>query len=74
MINAGCNRTDESHAVVILNFARDLLVDEEAIVEALKPDGKVKKYVTDFPNPTLAGQKDAIVTPASGCIHRGVRG
>ncbi len=33
--------------VVILNFARDMLVDEEAVVKALK-EGKVKKYVCDF--------------------------
>ena len=33
--------------VVLLNFARDLLVDEEAVCEALKA-GKMKKYVTDF--------------------------
>ncbi len=42
--------------VVILNFARDLLVDEEAILTAIE-EGKVKKYVTDFPNTTTAGKK-----------------
>ena len=46
--------------VIILNFARDLLVDEEAILEAIK-DGKVKKYVTDFPNTTTAGAEGCIV-------------
>ena len=51
--------------VVILNFARDLLVDEEAIVAAIE-EGKVKKYVTDFPNPTTAGKKGCIVTPHLG--------
>lgn len=51
--------------VVMMNFARDLLVDEEAMVEALR-DGKVKHYVTDFPNPTIAGVKGAIVTPHLG--------
>ena len=40
--------------VVLLNFARDLLVDEQALVEALEA-GKVKKYVTDFANPLVAG-------------------
>ena len=51
--------------VVVMNFARDLLVDEEVMVEALK-DGKVKHYVTDFPNTTVAGVKGAIVTPHLG--------
>lgn len=51
--------------VIILNFARDLLVDEEAILEAIK-DGKVKKYVTDFPNTTTAGAEGCIVIPHLG--------
>ena len=51
--------------VVVMNYARDLLVDEEVMVEALK-DGKVKHYVTDFPNTTVAGVKGAIVTPHLG--------
>ena len=51
--------------VVILNLARDLLVDEEALVEALE-NGKVKKYVTDFANPVVAGVKGTLVTPHLG--------
>lgn len=51
--------------VIVLNFARDLLVDEKAMIAALK-DGKVKRYVTDFPNTTVAGEKNAIVTPHLG--------
>lgn len=51
--------------VVVMNFARDLLVDEEDMVEALA-DGKVKHYVTDFPNTIVAGVKNAIVTPHLG--------
>lgn len=50
---------------VVLNFARDLLVDERAMVEALR-EGKIKHYVTDFPNTTIAGEKNAIVTPHLG--------
>jgi len=51
--------------VVILNFARDILVDEQALVEALEA-GKIKKYVTDFANPTVAGKENVIVTPHLG--------
>lgn len=51
--------------VVILNFARDLLVDEEALIEALE-NGKVKKYVTDFANPMVAGREGILVTPHLG--------
>ena len=51
--------------VVLLNFARDLLVDEQALVEALEA-GKVKKYVTDFANPLVAGAVNTLVTPHLG--------
>ena len=51
--------------VVVLNFARDLLVDEFDMVEALRQK-KVKKYVTDFPNPVTAGEKGCIVIPHLG--------
>lgn len=51
--------------VVVLNFARDVLVNSEAIVDALV-SGKVKRYVTDFPTPEIAGVKHAIVIPHLG--------
>lgn len=51
--------------VVLLNFARDLLVDEEAVLKAIG-EGRVKKYVTDFPNTTTAGKKGVIVIPHLG--------
>lgn len=51
--------------VVLLNFARDLLVNEEDLIEALDA-GKVKKYVTDFANPTVAGREGILVTPHLG--------
>ncbi len=50
---------------IVLNFARDLLVDEEAMVDALAA-GRVKRYVSDFPNPTTVGAKGCIVTPHLG--------
>ena len=51
--------------VVLLNYARDVLVDEEAVVDALRA-GKIKNYVSDFPNPTTAGVRGCIVTPHLG--------
>ncbi|MCI6006250.1 MAG: phosphoglycerate dehydrogenase [Blautia sp.] len=57
--------TKMKDGVVLLNFARDLLVDEEALIEALE-SGKVKKYVTDFANPLVAGREGILVTPHLG--------
>ncbi|MBR5637177.1 MAG: phosphoglycerate dehydrogenase [Pseudobutyrivibrio sp.] len=51
--------------VVILNFARDLLVDEKAVLDGIEA-GKVRHYVTDFANPTTAGAKGVICTPHLG--------
>ena len=51
--------------VVVLNFARNVLVDEEAMVDALV-SGHVKHYVSDFPTPITAGVKGAIVIPHLG--------
>ena len=51
--------------VVVLNFARNVLVEEEAIVDALV-SGHVKHYVTDFPTPQIVGVKGAIVIPHLG--------
>ncbi|MGN1266565.1 MAG: phosphoglycerate dehydrogenase [Dorea sp.] len=51
--------------VVVLNFARDVLVDEEAMVDALI-SGQVKHYVSDFPTPVTVGVKGAIVIPHLG--------
>lgn len=51
--------------VVILNFARDLLVNDDDMAEALT-SGKVKRYVTDFPNPKVMQMEHVIVTPHLG--------
>lgn len=51
--------------VIILNFARDLLANEEDILEGIK-QGKIRKYVTDFPNTTTAGKEGCIVIPHLG--------
>lgn len=51
--------------VVILNFARDVLVNEDDLAEALK-SGKVKKYMTDFANPKSVAMENTIVIPHLG--------
>ena len=64
MVNADAIALMKPTAIV-LNFARDLLVDEEAMVDALAA-GKIGKYVSDFPNTTTVGAKGCIVTPHLG--------
>ena len=51
--------------VIILNFARDLLVDDDAMAEALAC-GKVRRYVTDFPNEKTANMPGCIAIPHLG--------
>lgn len=51
--------------VVILNFARSELVDEDAMEAALR-SGKVKRYITDFPNDRIAGMEGVIAIPHLG--------
>jgi D-3-phosphoglycerate dehydrogenase len=51
--------------VILLNFARDVLVNEEDCLEAIKA-GKVRKYVSDFANSTTAGKEGCIVIPHLG--------
>ena len=64
MINESAIRKMKD-GVVVLNFARDLLVDDEAMEAALK-SGKVAKYVTDFPNPKSANMEGVIAIPHLG--------
>ncbi len=51
--------------VVILNFARDLLVDDDALKAALETH-KVKKYITDFPNDKTANMQGVVAIPHLG--------
>ena len=51
--------------VVILNMARDTLVNDDDMKEALE-SGKVAKYVTDFPNPAVMKMPKVIATPHLG--------
>jgi len=51
--------------VILLNFARDALVDDNALEEALKA-GKIKRYITDFPNDRTANMHGVIAIPHLG--------
>ena len=50
---------------VILNFARDAIVDEKAVIEALN-DGRLHAYACDFPSNALKGHPKVIATPHLG--------
>ncbi len=51
--------------VIIMNFARDTLVDDDAMEAALK-SGKVRRYITDFPNDKTANMEGVIAIPHLG--------
>ncbi len=51
--------------VVILNFSRDTLVNEDDMEAGLK-SGKIRKYVTDFANPRVTHMDGVLVTPHLG--------
>lgn len=51
--------------VILLNFARDLLANEKDVLAGLEA-GKIRKYVSDFANPTTAGHPGCIVIPHLG--------
>ena len=53
------------NGVIIVNAARDALVNEKDVLDAIA-SGKVRKYVSDFPNSTTAGQKGCLVIPHLG--------
>ena len=50
---------------ILLNFARDALVDDDALAEALA-SGKLRRYVTDFPNDKTASMAGVIAIPHLG--------
>ena len=64
MVNADAIKLMKD-GVVVLNFSRDTLVDEDAMVAALA-EGKIKRYVVDFPSPKTAGKPGCIVIPHLG--------
>ncbi|MBQ1332374.1 MAG: 3-phosphoglycerate dehydrogenase [Lachnospiraceae bacterium] len=50
---------------VLLNFSRDSLVDEEALTAALE-EGKISRYISDFPNPVSVKMKNTLLVPHLG--------
>ena len=50
---------------VLLNFAREEIVDKKAILEALN-SGKISQYISDFPTPGLIGKRGVVSTPHLG--------
>ena len=64
MINAEA-LSQMKDGVIVLNFARDALVDDDAMEAALK-SGKVKRYITDFPNDRTAGMEGVVAIPHLG--------
>ena len=64
MINAD-TLAQMKDGVILLNFARDLLVDDDALETALA-SGKVKRYITDFPNDKTAGMAGVVAIPHLG--------
>ena len=51
--------------VILINMARDSLVDEKEVIRAIEA-GKIRRYVSDFPNPTVAGKPGCVTTPHLG--------
>ncbi len=68
MINAKA-LNEMKEGAVLLNFARDLLVNENDLVEALE-SGRIRKYVTDFVTPKIAKAPNTIITPHLGASTR----
>ncbi|MEH6582135.1 MAG: phosphoglycerate dehydrogenase [Halioglobus sp.] len=50
----------------LLNFARQEIVDNEAIGESLGSEGGLRAYIADFPSPELIGRNDVILMPHIG--------
>ncbi|MBE1300896.1 MAG: 3-phosphoglycerate dehydrogenase [Alteromonadaceae bacterium] len=55
---------------VLLNFARDAIVDAQAVVASLDAKGKLKQYICDFPEPCLLGRSDVLAMPHIGASTR----
>ena len=52
-------------SAVLLNFARDAIVDDDAVIAALRAQ-KLRAYITDFPTPKLIGEPGVVALPHLG--------
>jgi D-3-phosphoglycerate dehydrogenase len=68
MINAGRIKLMK-HGAILLNFAREGIVENDAVVEALEAK-RIRCYVCDFPARKLAGRADVITLPHLGASTR----
>ena len=64
LVNAELFAAMPAHAC-LLNFARQEIVDESALLAALD-QGRLRKYIADFPSPALIGRKNAVLMPHIG--------
>jgi D-3-phosphoglycerate dehydrogenase len=64
MIDAKRLETLKSDAV-LLNFARDAIVDDEAVLGALR-GGRLRAYLCDFPSPRLQAEPRVVALPHLG--------
>ncbi|MCV6627197.1 MAG: phosphoglycerate dehydrogenase [Cellvibrionaceae bacterium] len=64
MINADSLKSAKQ-GMVLLNFARDAIVDAQAVVASLDA-GQLGQYICDFPEPCLLQRKDVIAMPHIG--------
>jgi D-3-phosphoglycerate dehydrogenase len=51
--------------MVLLNFARDEVVDEEAVLAAIA-EKRLRAYISDFPSPRLQGRTGVVALPHLG--------
>lgn len=64
LINAETIASMKPNATLI-NFARETIVDAEAVLAALDAGG-LRQYVCDFPEPAMRGRRDVIALPHIG--------
>jgi len=68
LINEACLQNFKTGAC-LLNFARDEVVDVAAVIDALN-QGRLSRYITDFPSPGLMGRDDTLLLPHIGASTR----